>query len=136
VLAILCNFDDHDPQAVVNHIYARLQALLGENSKRFREYVGMLHVLSVNRNLKRQIEEAEKMLTRIDAERMPYYQLGMERGIEKGEAALLMRLLGYKFGTLPPAQKQRIENAGSEELALWEQRILSAKMLDEVFASS
>nr|VFK02084.1 MAG: hypothetical protein BECKH772B_GA0070898_102594 [Candidatus Kentron sp. H]VFK02111.1 MAG: hypothetical protein BECKH772A_GA0070896_102543 [Candidatus Kentron sp. H]VFK05253.1 MAG: hypothetical protein BECKH772C_GA0070978_102523 [Candidatus Kentron sp. H] len=48
ILAILCNFGDHDPQAVVNHIHAGL----GEDPKRFREYAEMLHVLSANRNLK------------------------------------------------------------------------------------
>ncbi|MBT8419885.1 MAG: hypothetical protein KJO08_03390, partial [Gammaproteobacteria bacterium] len=78
VLAILCNFDDRDPQAVVNHIYTRLKSLLGDNSKRFREYVEMLHVLSVNRDLGAQIREAEKMLTQIDITRLPHYQLGME----------------------------------------------------------
>nr|VFJ67121.1 MAG: hypothetical protein BECKDK2373B_GA0170837_11851 [Candidatus Kentron sp. DK] len=51
VLAILCDFGDHDPQAVVNHILTRLQSLLKGDNKRFREYVDMLHVLSVNRNI-------------------------------------------------------------------------------------
>ena len=145
VLAILCNFGDHDPQAVVNHIYTRLRALLGDDTKRFREYVDILHVLSGSRDLKEYIEEAEKMLTRIDVERMPFYRLGMERGMEQGmergmalgrgegEIALLMRLLGYKFGALPSGIRQRIETARAEELALWEQRVLSAKTLDEVF---
>nr|VFK03000.1 MAG: hypothetical protein BECKH772B_GA0070898_103202 [Candidatus Kentron sp. H] len=85
------------------------------------------------------------MLTRIDVERMPFYRLGMERGMEQGmergmalgrgegEIALLMRLLGYKFGALPSGIRQRIETARAEELALWEQRVLSAKTLDEVF---
>nr|VFK49890.1 MAG: Predicted transposase YdaD [Candidatus Kentron sp. TC] len=160
VLAILCDFADRDPQMVVNHIYGRLQALLGDDPKRFREYVHMLHVLSVNRNLRKHIEEANKMLTQVDLERMPFYESimeqGMERGMEKGmekgmemglekgvevgrekgEAALLMRLLGYKFGALPPILARRVENACSEELALWERRILNAKTLDEVFAGS
>ncbi|VFM98011.1 MAG: hypothetical protein BECKG1743D_GA0114223_105365 [Candidatus Kentron sp. G] len=143
VLAIFCDFGDHDPQAVVNHIYTRLRALLRDDDKRFREYVDILHILSGGRDLKRQIEEAEKMLTQIDVERMPYYQLGMERGIERGmelgrdegETALFIRLLGYKFGGLPPVLEQRIRDAESEELALWEQRMLSAGTLDEVFAS-
>nr|VFJ76283.1 MAG: Predicted transposase YdaD [Candidatus Kentron sp. FW] len=156
VLAILCDFRDRDPQAVINHIYTRLQALLSDNPKRFREYVNMLHVLSVNRNLQKHIEEADKMLTRIDLERMPFYESimargmergmekgiergmekGIERGMEKGAAALLIRQLGYKFGPLPPVLKERIENARSEELALWERRVLSAKSLNEVFATS
>jgi len=130
VLAILCNFDGHDPQAVVNHIYARLRSLLKDDDKRFREYVGMLHVLSVNRNVSAQIKEAERMLTEIDIERIPSYQLGME----KGEAALLIHQLGYKFGTtLSPALQLRVENADTEELTLWAQRILSAQTIEEVF---
>nr|VFJ90351.1 MAG: hypothetical protein BECKLFY1418B_GA0070995_101941 [Candidatus Kentron sp. LFY]VFJ97764.1 MAG: hypothetical protein BECKLFY1418A_GA0070994_107311 [Candidatus Kentron sp. LFY] len=154
VLAILCSFGDHDPQMMVNHIYTRLRALLADNPGRFREYVEMVHVLSVNRDLDEQIEEAEKMLTQIDVERIPTYRLGMEKGMErgmetgmergmergmalglgKGEAALLTRQLGYKFGALPQVLVDRIANAGSEELTLWGQRILSAKTLDEVFA--
>nr|VFJ53042.1 MAG: hypothetical protein BECKDK2373B_GA0170837_104028 [Candidatus Kentron sp. DK]VFJ62052.1 MAG: hypothetical protein BECKDK2373B_GA0170837_11069 [Candidatus Kentron sp. DK] len=62
----------------------------------------------------------------------------MERGIQlgqgKGEAALLTRLLGYKFGPLPSELKARMENALPEEMALWEQRVLNAKTLDEVFS--
>nr|VFJ90648.1 MAG: conserved hypothetical protein (putative transposase or invertase) [Candidatus Kentron sp. LFY] len=84
VLAILCNFGDHDPQTVVNHIYARLRALLDGNLKRLREYLDMLHILSANRDLDKQIEEAEKMLTQVDIERMPFYRLGREQGIERG----------------------------------------------------
>ncbi|NNJ84699.1 MAG: hypothetical protein HKP13_07180 [Gammaproteobacteria bacterium] len=59
---------------------------------------------------------------------------GLKLGKNKGEAALLTRLLGYKFGALPSAIRQRMENATSEELALWEQRVLNAKNLDEVFS--
>ncbi|VFM95491.1 MAG: protein of unknown function (DUF4351) [Candidatus Kentron sp. G] len=84
------------------------------------------------------------MLTQIDIERLPAYrrvmEKGMERGmvlgLEKGEAMFLMRQLGHKFGPLPPALEQRIENAGSQELALWGERVLSAKTLDEVFTVS
>nr|VFJ86390.1 MAG: hypothetical protein BECKH772A_GA0070896_1000143 [Candidatus Kentron sp. H]VFJ88263.1 MAG: hypothetical protein BECKH772B_GA0070898_1000135 [Candidatus Kentron sp. H]VFJ95485.1 MAG: hypothetical protein BECKH772C_GA0070978_1000243 [Candidatus Kentron sp. H] len=141
VLAILCDFGDHDPQAVVNHIYARLRALLGNRPKQFREYLYILHLLSTNRNLEKQIEEAQKMLTRIDVERMPFYQLGMEKGMAqgmelghgKGEAAFLTRLLDYKFGALAPEIRRRVENARPEELAAWGQKVLSATTLDEVF---
>ena len=93
------------------------------------------------------------MLTQIAVEKMPFYQLGMERcvkkgmergvtqGIErgmklgcaKGEVSFLLRLLGYKFGTLPPHIYQRIEHASSDELAAWGQRILNATTLSEVF---
>ena len=153
VLAILCDFKGRDPQKVVDYIYKRLQELLGDNTRRLRECIAMLHVLSVNRDLKKEIKEAEKMLTQIDMTRIPSYQLGMEKGLEKGmekglekgmekglekgmergQVTLLTRLLSYKFGTLSSMVMQRIDNARPEELATWGERVLSAKKLDEVF---
>nr|VFJ55062.1 MAG: hypothetical protein BECKDK2373B_GA0170837_10508 [Candidatus Kentron sp. DK] len=47
-----------------------------------------------------------------------------------------MRLLNYKFGPLPATVEERIDKAKSEELALWERRILSAQTLDAVFDGS
>ena len=93
-------------------------------------------VLSSNRDLEEQIQEADKMLTQIDIERLPAYRRVMEKGMEKGEAMFFMRLLDHKFGSIPPVIEQRIENAESEELALWGERVLSAGTLDEVFAVS
>ena len=142
VLAILCDFKDRDPQEVVDYIYTRLRELLGDNTKRLRECIAMLHILSVNRDLDEQIEEAEKVLTQIDMTRIPAYRLGMEKGrqegrqegLEKGEAMFLARQLSHKFGTLSPLVAQHINNARPEELATWGERVLSAKSLDEVFS--
>nr|VFK37662.1 MAG: hypothetical protein BECKSD772F_GA0070984_101732 [Candidatus Kentron sp. SD]VFK41324.1 MAG: hypothetical protein BECKSD772E_GA0070983_101127 [Candidatus Kentron sp. SD] len=158
VLSILCDFGDRDPQEVVDYIYTRLQELLGDNLKRLRECIDMLHILSANRDLDKQIEETEKMLTRIDMTRIPSYRIGMEKGMErgrlegmergmergrlegmekgmeKGEAMFLVRQLGHKFGALPPTVEQRIGRARSEELAMWGKRVLSAKSLDEIFS--
>nr|VFJ62333.1 MAG: conserved hypothetical protein (putative transposase or invertase) [Candidatus Kentron sp. FW] len=141
VLAILCDFKDRDPQEVVDYIYTRLRELLGDNTRRLRECIAMLHILSVNRDLDEQIEEAEKVLTQIDMTRIPSYRIGMkkgleegmEKGIEKGEIAFLTRQLSHKFGPLPPKVEKRINNARSKELAMWGERILAAKSLDEVF---
>nr|VFJ53114.1 MAG: protein of unknown function (DUF4351) [Candidatus Kentron sp. FW] len=78
------------------------------------------------------------MLTQIDMTRIPAYELGMEKGrqegMERGQITLLTRLLSYKFGTLSPMVTQRIDNARPEELAMWGERVLSAKKLDEVFS--
>lgn len=137
VLAILCDFKGHDPQEVVNHILTRLHQLLGEKPKRLREYLGMLQILSGNRDLSTQFKEAEKMLTRIEVEKLPFYQIGMERGlekgIEKGEAALLSRMLRKKFGALPPNLAQRLEQADSTHLEAWGDRVLTANTLEEIF---
>ena len=89
------------------------------------------------------------MLTQIDMTRIPAYELGMEKGrqegwqegrqegrqegLEQGKAEFLKTLLGHKFGTLPLLVAQRINNAHSEELAMWGERALTATSLDEVF---
>nr|VFK65381.1 MAG: hypothetical protein BECKTUN1418D_GA0071000_13361 [Candidatus Kentron sp. TUN] len=57
---------------------------MGSNTKRLPEYIDMLYIFSVNCDLDRQIEGAEKMLTQIDMTRIPSYRLGMEKEIEKG----------------------------------------------------
>ncbi|VFN05931.1 MAG: hypothetical protein BECKG1743D_GA0114223_110031 [Candidatus Kentron sp. G] len=134
VLSILCDFKGRDPQEVVNYIYTRLQELLKDDIKRLRECIDMLQILSVNRDLDEQIEEAKKVLTQIDMTRIPTYRIGMEKGMEKGKAEFFSTLLSQKFGTLPPLVAQRIDNAHSEELVMWGERILTAKSLDEVFS--
>jgi putative YhgA-like transposase/uncharacterized protein DUF4351 len=67
---------------------------------------------------------------------------GLEKGLEKGrkegrrdgEAALLVRLLEFKFGTLRPEDYARIDAADAERLLAWGERVLTAESLDEVFA--
>ena len=57
----------------------------------------------------------------------------MEKGMEKGEAKILQRLLSQRFGALPEAIQQRLDAAGSTELEIWAERVLDAKTLPEVF---
>ncbi len=45
----------------------------------------MLEILSKNRDLKAQVEEAEHMLTEIDIESLPSFNIGFEHGERKGE---------------------------------------------------
>jgi hypothetical protein len=84
VLAVLCDFQNREPRSVVQHIFQRLQELLGDNPKRFREYLDMLEILAENRSLKEYIKEAENKLTRVDVTKLPSYELGMEAGYEGG----------------------------------------------------
>jgi predicted transposase YdaD len=83
-LALLCDFGDRDPQTVVNGIFLRLRDLCGDNSRRLREYIDMIEVLSENRDLQPFIREAENMLTQVDVTRLPSYELGMKKGREEG----------------------------------------------------
>jgi len=136
VLAILCDFGDRDPQAVVTHILTRLRQITGDDHKAFRKYLDMLEILSDNRDLKPYIKEAEIMLTQVDVTRLPSYELGMEKGMEKGmeqgEARMLLRQLRLKFGDLPDSVEQRIGDADEAALLRWSERVLTAGRLEDV----
>ena len=64
---------------------------------------------------------------------LEYEQKGIEKGIEKGEALLLQRLLIRRFGTLPSNLVAQIGSATQEQIESWSDRILDAASLEEVF---
>lgn len=83
VLAILCDFKDTEPRAVVHEILQRLIAIQQNNIKGLRDYVSMLEILADNRDLQLDIQEEFKMLE-VHIERLPSFVIGEERGIKKG----------------------------------------------------
>jgi predicted transposase YdaD len=83
VMAVLCDFKDRPPRAVIHEILTRLMERLHEAPPRLREYVEMLEILSTNRELNLNIEEELEMLT-IDLEKLPTFRIGEKRGWEKG----------------------------------------------------
>ena len=123
VLAVLCDFGGREPQEVVNYIVRRLSELTGTDERRFREYMTMLEILSENRDLKPQVEEAERMLTQIDIERMPSYVIGLERGESRG----LER--GERLGL------ERGERLGLERGRAVEKRLIVRKLLARMDAA-
>lgn len=84
VLAILCDFGDRPMQAVVDHVIRRLRELLADDEKGFRDYLSMLEILSENRDLQSQMKEAQKVITQIQIEKLPSFELGLERGLAQG----------------------------------------------------
>ncbi len=60
-------------------------------------------------------------------------QLGHQEGRQQGEAALLLRLMGHRFGTLPEPAITRVRAADIAELEEWGLRVLGAESLDDVF---
>jgi hypothetical protein len=61
---------------------------------------------------------------------------GEAKGLTKGQAHLLRKLLTLKFGEIPSDYRARLANASLVELDVWAERVLSAASLDEVFADS
>ena len=59
-----------------------------------------------------------------------------QQGIEQGERTLLRRLLGRRFGLLPPNAEERIGRASTRDLESWAENVLDAGTLDEVFDSN
>ena len=58
---------------------------------------------------------------------------GMQQGMQQGEAAILIRQMERKFGSLTADQRQRIEAADTDTLLAWSERILTANNADQVF---
>ncbi|WP_291321881.1 hypothetical protein [Desulfonatronospira sp.] len=73
-------------------------------------------------------EEAEVMSA--FAER--FREEGMQKGVQKGEAQLLIRQMSLKFGQIPEDKQRLVESADSESLIRWSERILTAQSLEEV----
>ncbi|EWY42863.1 hypothetical protein N825_02055 [Skermanella stibiiresistens SB22] len=60
--------------------------------------------------------------------------VGEAKGKAEGKAEMLLRLLGRRFGPLPPETANRIRAASIEELDRWAETIFDARTLDAVFA--
>jgi len=94
VLAILCDFKQKEPREVVKYILDELQKLV-KSEKEFRDFLMTLEILSTNRDLEEIVKE-EGMLRTMTYEDLPSYEVGFEKGIEKGmmrkgiEAAIIM----------------------------------------------
>jgi len=59
---------------------------------------------------------------------------GFQQGMQQGEAELLLRLIGRKFGPQAAEQhRERVRQADLVMLERWSERILSAATLDELF---
>lgn len=75
-----------DEQQMVNYIICRLYALLKEDERNFQDYLFMLNILSENRDLQHCVKKAGEMLTEVNIEKLPFYQLVLEKGLERGIA--------------------------------------------------
>jgi predicted transposase/invertase (TIGR01784 family) len=83
VLAILCNLEGKDKAAIARQILHRLLELSGDDLQMFNRYLTMVEELSGNRDLRDEIEEAEKMY-KVNVEKHPSYNLGIEAGMRQG----------------------------------------------------
>ena len=59
---------------------------------------------------------------------------GIEQGIGQGQGLLLQKLLSKRFGALPHALLQKINEGTAPQIEVWGERVLYAATLEEVFA--
>jgi hypothetical protein len=59
----------------------------------------------------------------------------IERGMRKGQQKTLLKLLQTRFGVLPEAAVARVNAAGTAELDLWVERVLTAPSLEDVLGT-
>lgn len=59
---------------------------------------------------------------------------GIEEGLQRGERALLLRVLGARFGPLPAEALRRLEAASTPELERWAEQVFSAPSLEALLA--
>jgi hypothetical protein len=60
---------------------------------------------------------------------------GRQEGRREGETEMLLRLLRLRFGPLPTDAVARVQAANPETLWRWSERLLTAAILEEVFAA-
>jgi len=85
VLAILCDFKHKDGQQVIEEIITRLIKLTASQPDELNKYLKMLEILSASRKVTDAYKRVEKKkLNEKNIETLPSYQIGIDRGIEKG----------------------------------------------------
>ncbi|MER1966551.1 DUF4351 domain-containing protein, partial [Castellaniella sp. GW247-6E4] len=60
-------------------------------------------------------------------------RVGLRRGRVEGQAELLLRQLGRRFGAIPGTATERVRAATAEQLETWSLNFVDATTLDEVF---
>ncbi|MCH9741055.1 MAG: Rpn family recombination-promoting nuclease/putative transposase [Epsilonproteobacteria bacterium] len=116
-LSILCNFKGKDSQVIVNTIVKRLSELCGEDEVKLRKYLKMASILSKNRNLDKALEQGVEMLSKINIEEMPFYEKGLNKGIQEGieRGTLLIAKQMLKLG-LDMETIHKATNLSTEQL--------------------
>jgi hypothetical protein len=78
----------------------------------------------------REMEEEKRMQYVTSIER-----IGLQQGLQQGEAAMVLRLLSRRFGEVPPGLAEQVRNAPSELMPELQDAILTASSLDEAAAA-
>jgi len=61
-------------------------------------------------------------------------RFGIEKGMQQGEATIMLRLMARKYGVdVTAAYREQIEKADVETLLEWSERLLFADKIEDIF---
>lgn len=78
-------------------------------------------------------QEERTMPTLVEKWLAEGHEKGLEKGLRRGRADLLLRLLRLKFTDVPAEVVERVETASSEQIEGWSEALLTACSLGAVF---
>ncbi len=129
ILAILTRVEQ---ERVLSRIEQQLRKLKGEEQQ---DAANIFIIVSGIMGIEKRVAERLGMID-LD-EIMENEVLGpiIRKRLTQGERNLVARQLTWKFGPLPGHIAEKLQNASESDLLTWEQRLLKANTLDEVFHS-
>lgn len=95
-----------------------------EDKKRFSDFL--------RKTLSSPLEE-KTMTTLAQAWHEEGIQQGIQEGIQQGEYNLLIRLLEYKFKTIPQKYRRRLQQTDAQTLLQYVERVFEAHTLADIF---
>lgn len=102
--------------------------------------VWIIHVIAPHRGIQLSLAQTEDLnevkdmlATRVEQWEKDILAKGIEKGMEKGESALLTKMLELKYGPLPQWTQDKIAAANAQTIEKWATKLLDAQTLEEVF---
>ncbi|MBF0181123.1 MAG: DUF4351 domain-containing protein [Magnetococcales bacterium] len=120
-----------------NHIMNGLRRIIMRNSLQHLDNAGITPD-SVMRMGRKMFEATLDLMPEEELSALPKLEhllvQKLQDGRQEGEAAILMRQLQRRFGSVPAWASEKIAKATSQSLEAWSLRFVDAQSLDEVFA--
>lgn len=121
----------NSPQALLQQVAARVANIESTDERRtIVANTPILAGLRFDKKLIRSLFREDIMKESVIYQEI--LQEGLQQGLQQGEAALIIRLLTYKFGLLEPATQQQIQNLPSNRLEELGEALLSFVTVDEL----
>ena len=143
-LVPLCNLSGTSAEEVISKIDSRLKVEQLEKQAKITLWVKTYVLLGLKYNesdalnlLKGvdNMEESSTYLAIIKKGTEKGIQIGTNIGFMQGEQQMLIKILQYRFGTIPEAKMRMLASIDSiDELDRLSQKVVKANSLDEVFA--